>query len=137
MDKKRKAEFGKLLSARAQVEGSRAGGLPCLISQGEGKSTIMSVKSILGAFEFRTKVSRVSGWRRTPLAAALVLAVVQDRFLAPGTISGYFVLEKFNPMPAIGASDLENGIKTPALGIISGAFSHWYIYIIYCLCQVK
>jgi hypothetical protein len=46
-------------------------------------------------------------------------------------VSLYFVFEEFNRISAMGAFDIENCIKAPVLSIISGAFSHGYIYHLY------
>ena len=91
----------------------------------------MPVESVLWALELGAIISRMSRWRRAPLSAAVVFAVVDNGCFALRTISFYLVFEKLNRICAMRAFDIENRIKAPVLCIISGAFSHGYIYIIY------
>jgi hypothetical protein len=55
---------------------------------------------LFGFFKLRAKISLVGGVGRAPLAAAVILAIINHNCLAFGTISGYFIFEKFNHMAA-------------------------------------
>jgi hypothetical protein len=85
----------------------------------------MPVVSILGSFKFGADIPRVNGFGRTPLATAIILAVVVNRAFAVRTVPGDFVLEKLDRMPAGFAGHVENGLRPPFVCIVAGAFAHY------------
>ena len=63
---------------------------------------------------------------RTPLATAIVLAVVNDCGFAFRACSGDFVFEKFDQPATLLTFDVENRFKAPFMPVISATFSHDY-----------
>ena len=77
----------------------------------------------LGAAKLGTDVP-VLGLGGAVPGAAKVLPVVDDRLPAAGAVPADLVLEELHQGSAGGALDLEDGLRTPLLGIVAGAFSH-------------
>jgi hypothetical protein len=50
--------------------------------------------------------------------------VINNGFFALRAPSAYFILEKFHQIAAHSAFYIEDGLVSPIMGIIAGAFSH-------------